>query len=389
MEFSDTPRERFLAAVKHEEVFPIPTDVMENIIYPGLESDLCRHLGLIQDDHEGVLVALNAHSRWGKPAYIGPPLEAAPIQPPSSFPAKKATRNIWGAWSGMNTYTDEIERPLADAETVSDIEAHAWPDPNWFDYGRIGWVFEESQKEYVPIAEWAARNGDYARIVGGFDPVFGRIMDLCGMQSGLTHIAARPDLIEAMTAHIAVFLEEYYRRIAQAGVGYIDFLAFGDDFAGQQGMLLGPESWRRYFLPVWRRLFAVAHQYGMKTLMHMCGAVRPVLGDLIDVGLDVYEVVQITTADMDAEGLKRDFGAHLTFYGGVDTQSLLPYGSPDQVRAEVRRLVDILGKGGGYILASQHLLMDDVPAENVLAMYYEACSYRRKTNETKQRRYIA
>jgi uroporphyrinogen decarboxylase len=370
------PRERFLTAVNHQEVFPIPTDVMENTLYPGLEAGLCQHFGLAGTDLEGLLKALNAHARWGKPAYIGPPLEEAPFQPPNPFPAKKATRSIWGSWSGMNTYTDEIERPLANAESIADIEAHSWPDPDWFDYGRIGWHFQDSPDDYLPVADWAAQHGDYVRIVGGFEPVFSRIMDLCGMQVGLTHMATRPDLVEAMTAHIGDFLEEYYRRIARAGQGYIDILAFGDDFAGQQGMLLSPGSWREFFLPLWRRLFAVAHQYEMKAMMHMCGAVRPVLADLIDVGLDIYEVVQVTTAGMDAAGLKHNFGRHLVFYGGVDTQSLLPNGSPEDVRDQVRRLIEILGEGGGYVLASQHLLMDDVPVENVLAMYDEAYTYR-------------
>jgi uroporphyrinogen decarboxylase len=114
----------------------------------------------------------------------------------------------------------------------------------------------------------------------------------------------------------------------------------------------------------------------MKALMHSYGAVRPVLGNLIDAGLDVFEVVQITADGMDPVGLKREFGAHLTFYGAVDSQKILPYGTPNDVRREVRRLVDTLGKRGRYILASMHLLMDDVPVENVLAMYDEARSYQ-------------
>ena len=200
-------------------------------------------------------------------------------------------------------------------------------------------------------------------------------MDICGMQRGLFLMGARPDLIHAMVGHIGEFLEEYYRRIAQAGRGYIDFLAFGDDFASQSGMMINPDHWRDYFLPLWKRLFAIAHDHDMKALMHSCGSIRPVLGDLIDAGLDVFDVVQVTAQGMEPEGLKRDFGAHVTFYGGVDTQHVLPMGTPDQVRQEVRRLIDTLGRGGRYILASMHLLMDDVPFENVLAMYDEARSY--------------
>ena len=274
----------------------------------------------------------------------------------------------------MNTYSDEIERPLRAIKTVADVDAHRWPDPRWFDYGRVGWLWHDPE-QYLSWSTWATRHSAYLRLAGGFDPVFSRIMDLCGMQAGLILMAARPDLIHALVDHIGEFLEEYYRRMAEAGQGYIDVLCFGDDFASQDRLLVSPRRWREYFLPLWKRLFAVAHRYGMRALLHSCGSVRAVLGDLIDAGLDIFEVVQVTAAGMSPAELKREFGAHLTFYGGMDTQHLMPHGGPDVVRAEVRRLVDTLGKGGRFILATSHLLMDDVPIGNVLGMYNEAETY--------------
>lgn len=370
-----TPRDRTLSAMRGREVYPVPVDVIENWIYPELERALARHFGLASDDHEAILRSLGAHTRWGKPAYIGPALEVAPVQPASSFPNRLATRSIWGSWAGMNTYSDEFERPLAGIESVTDVHVHRWPDPDWFDYGRIGW-FEESSEEYLPIATWRMTHPDHLRVIGGFDPVFSRIMDLCGMEQGLMLMAARPDLIHALVGHIGEFLEEYYRRTAAASEGFADVLAFGDDFAGQEGMLLSPRRWREYFLPLWRRLFGVAHRHGMAAALHSCGSVQAVLGDLVDAGLDILEVVQLSARGMDAAELKREYGAHLTFYGGMDVQRLLPMGSPAEVRAEVRRLATTLGRGGRFILANSHLLMDDVPTENVLAMYDEARIHR-------------
>ncbi len=363
-----------LACVAGQELYPVPTDVMENRIYPALEADLRQRFGLRDDDYEGLLQALGAHARWCKPRYVGPALEDAPFQPPCSFPAKKATRGIWGSWVGMNTHTDAIERPLAGIESAQDVHAHRWPDPDWFDYGMVAGYATDLDR-YYPIAAWAAMEADYARIAGSFDPLFCRITELCGMEQGMVLMAARPDLIHALVGHIGEFLEEYYRRVADAGRGYLDFLAFGDDFAGQGGMLISPRRWREYFLPTWRRLFGVAHAHGMKVLFHSCGSIRPVLGDLIDAGMDAYEVVQHTTAGMDPIELKRDFGADITFYGGVDTQELLPFGTPARVREEVRRMIDIFGRGGRFVLSSMHLLMDDVPAANVVAMYAEASTY--------------
>ena len=377
-----TPRERTLAVIDGEELFPVPFDLIMNFIHPRPEGGLCRHFGLADGDHEGLLAALGAHTRWGKPAYIGPPLEPAPFSIPSSFPNKAATRSIWGGWVGVNTYTDQFIRPLRDAETVADVEAHTWPNPDWSDYGRIGWL-EDSPQQYAPIGEWAAKRSQYLRIVGGFDPVFSRIMELCGMERGLLMLAANPPVIHALVAHIGEYMEQYYRRIAQAGRGYpassrgyIDVIAMGDDFAGQRGMLLHPDRWREYFLPLWKRLFTIPHQYGMKAQLHSCGAIRPVLGDLVDAGLDVFEVVQISATGMDPVELKREFGAHLTFYGTVDVQTVLPFGSAQEVRREVRRLIDVLARGGRFILANSHIVQEDVPVANVLAMFDEARSYR-------------
>ncbi|GEM_PF-300794 len=370
-----TPRDRALAAIGGQEQVSVPFDLMENLIHPVPEGGLLRHFGLAEGDHEGLLSALGVHTRWGKPAYIGPPLEPAPFSVPSSFPNKIVTRSIWGGWSGANSYTDELIRPLRDVETVADVEAHKWPNPDWFDYGRIGWL-EESPEQYAPVAEWAAQRSQYLRIVGGFDPIFSRIMELCGMQRGLLLLAANPPVIHAMVAHIGEYMEQYYRRIAQAGRGHIDAIAMGDDFAGQRGMLLHPRKWREYFLPLWEKLFAIPHQYGMKALLHSCGAVQSVLGDLIDAGLDIFEVVQLSAEGMDPVVLKREFGSHLVFYGTLDVQNILPFGTEERVRSEVRRLIDIFSKGGRFILANSHIVQEDVPAANVLAMFDEARSYR-------------
>jgi len=114
----------------------------------------------------------------------------------------------------------------------------------------------------------------------------------------------------------------------------------------------------------------------MKAALHSGGSVRAVIGDLIDIGLDILENVQTTCAGMDPAELKREFGHHITFYGGMDTQVVMPQCSVDEVRREVRRLIDILGENGHYIFTTSHYLMDDVSVENAVAMYEEANSYK-------------
>jgi uroporphyrinogen decarboxylase len=368
-----TARDRALSALSHREVYPVPVDLYENGVYPTLQASLCQHYGLDKDNIEGMMQRLGAAFRWVNPVYIGPPPEVDPTQAPG-YPHRVTYVNIWGTWSGPNSYSDLLLNPLAGAETVKDIHAHNWPDPDWFDYHHVGIPYQQPDTSQH-LESWAASQNEVIRVVGGWNPIASRVMDLFGMQKGLLNMALCPDLVEAAVAHIGEFLEEYYRRLASAARGYADILAFGDDFASQQAMLFSPDDYRRFFLPLTRRLFGIAHDHGLKAMFHSCGAIWPILGDLVDAGLDILDVVQVTARGMDARKLKRQFGQHLVFYGGMDVQYLMPTATPGQVRDEVRRLVDILGKDGGYVCTTCHFLMEDVPLANVVAMYEEATSY--------------
>jgi uroporphyrinogen decarboxylase len=365
------PRQRVLAAVRGEEVWPVPTDVFENGLHPRIRAGLQDHYHLDHEDFEALLRALGAEFRWAGARYVGPPLEEAPFEAEAQYPFAKIRRSMWGTWAGIETYSETFERPLSAVETVAEVDAYRWPDPDWLDFENIGW-----QGKVLTMAEWADQAADYARIVGGWNPVFCRVMELYGMDTGLLNLALRPDLIHATIARIGEYLEVYYQRLAASASGHADFLGFGDDFAGQQGMLLSPDQWREYFLPLWKRLFAIAHHHNLIPLMHMCGSVRPVLGDLIDAGLEVCEVMQITARGMDPAELKREFGQHLTFYGGIDTQHTLPFGTANDVRREVQERIDVMAKGGRYILSSIHFLTDNIPVQNVVAMVDEARTYQ-------------
>ena len=144
------------------------------------------------------------------------------------------------------------------------------------------------------------------------------------------------------------------KKSLDAAPGLIDIAYVGDDVASQMGMLFRPELWRRYFKSVYAKQFQIAKSRGVKVMFHICGACRDIIPDLIDIGLDILMPLQLSARGMDPVELKREFGNHLTFWGGVDVQSFLPYASPDEVRQEVRRLIDILGKEGGYVLSSSH-----------------------------------
>jgi uroporphyrinogen decarboxylase len=158
----------------------------------------------------------------------------------------------------------------------------------------------------------------------------------------------------------------------------VDVVFFGDDLASQLAPLFDPEIYRALIKPRHRRMVeAIKAKADVKVLYHSCGAVSRLIDELIDIGVDALNPVQVTAADMEPGSLKKRFGQRIAFWGGINTQEILPFGKPAAVRAEVRRVIDILGPGGGFVLNSVHNIQDDVPTENVVAMFDEAREYRR------------
>jgi uroporphyrinogen decarboxylase len=162
-------------------------------------------------------------------------------------------------------------------------------------------------------------------------------------------------------------LEGYLSAVGK----YIDIVLFSDDMGGQQAPLLSPQMYVEYLKPrhkiLWNRAKKLAN---VKTMLHCCGAVRPLLPHLIDLGLDSINPVQISCSGMDPAELKREYGKDIVFWGGgCDTRDVLPHGNPDQVRTHVKALMKTWSPGGGYVFQQVHNILADVPQENVIAMF--------------------
>jgi uroporphyrinogen decarboxylase len=196
------------------------------------------------------------------------------------------------------------------------------------------------------------------------------------MEETLVNFALKPHLIEAALSKIEEFIIGFCERMIEAARVKSEIFWFGDDFASAKGLIISPDYWRRFLKPVYRNVFALAKDRGMKVWFHSCGTFREVLPDLIDIGMDIWETVQVHLPGNDPKELKREYGKDITFYGGINSQNTLPYGSPEQVRAEVRERIEVLGKGGGYFCSSDHTIMPDVPFENVIALIDEAKNFR-------------
>ena len=202
-------------------------------------------------------------------------------------------------------------------------------------------------------------------------PLFITLCDLMGMDAALMNLLLAPAAVEAALSHIADISLEVQRRALEAYGDVLHQVRLWDDIADKRGLLFQPDLWRRLFLPHLARASELAKSHGLPVHYHCCGAMSDIIPDLIDIGVDVLEPCQLHLPGMDPERLKQDYGQHITFWGGVNTQQTLPFGAPDDVRREVRERVRVLGRAGGYVLSPDHSLMPDVPPENIEALYDE------------------
>jgi uroporphyrinogen decarboxylase len=182
----------------------------------------------------------------------------------------------------------------------------------------------------------------------------------------------RPAFAEALVNVAATFQVEVATRALCEASTFVDAVCLGDDIGTQQRPLLRPELYRRLIKPHHKRIVEAVKRFAKPVVYHTCGAVYPLIPDLIDVGIDALNPIQVSAAGMDTARLKREFGKHLTFWGGVDTQSVLSRGTPDDVRREVARRIDDLASGGGYVLCAVHNIQAEVPPANVVAMFEAA-----------------
>ncbi|GAG38087.1 unnamed protein product, partial [marine sediment metagenome] len=195
---------------------------------------------------------------------------------------------------------------------------------------------------------------------------------MCGMDKFMMDLALNPEFACCLMDHILDYLLEDTRRTLGAGNGNYTIYEYNDDIASQRGLLISPQMWRRYIKPRMAKVCDLIHSYGTKVRYHSCGSVYTIIPDLIEIGVDILSPVQPLAADMDPFRLKKEFGNNLAFHGAIDIQELLPKGSEQDVRNQVRRTIDMVGKDGGYILAGSHTIQADAPLENIIAMIDEA-----------------
>lgn len=192
--------------------------------------------------------------------------------------------------------------------------------------------------------------------------LFERAWTLRGMESLLMDFI----LNEAFVANLLDRILDYNLKVIDIAAQYpIDCIMFGDDWGQQNGLIMGPRLWQKYIRPRIAQMYERVKKHGLYVAQHSCGDNYPLFGVLIEMGLDIYNTFQPEIYDI--VKFKAEFGKDLTIYGGVSTQGILSQGTPEEVRSETKRMMDVLGKNGGYIVAPTHQITTDIPLENILA----------------------
>ena len=287
----------------------------------------------------------------------------------SVAPTRRQYQGLWGEryanvpyGDNIGTYPEAVFLPFAEIDDPAQLDGYPFPSADWYDY--------------ATIAEQAEGWADYAVFFGsaGHLDFMNGIARCRGVERVLFDVGSEDPVFMRLVEERFRFFYEVTERVLQAAGGRIDIVHCGEDLGTQRGPIISLRSFERLFEPFYAQYFQLVHRYGARVLMHSCGSVRHFSPKLIGLGLDILDVVQVAAAGMELEGLQRDFGA-LSFSGTMCVQSILPFGTVEDVEREVRRRLDLFADGG-LILGPTHAIQVFTPIDNIMAMYRTAGSLR-------------
>ncbi len=331
-----TPKARVLAALNFEQTDIVPYDV---ILEPEVEDKLTEYYGSCE---------------WEKRIQPHMTLVSYPVMGLPELLDDRRVRDEYGCvWDFSARPLHLVSSPLKEPSLYGyDFDAVQKTVLNSLDKGSADLIINENPHKFI-----------LGQLNFG---LWERSWTLRGFENALMDTVLNTAFYEELLDRI---LEMHLAMVDKLCQLPIDGVFFGDDWGDQRGVIIGPERWRKLFKPRTQRLYERAHQHGKWAITHCCGNVFEIIPDMIDMGLDVLESLQPEA--MDVYEIKRRYGNNLRLWGGLGTQQTLPFGSPQEVRNEIRRLIREMGKGGGYILAPAKPLMPEVPTENAVAVIEE------------------
>lgn len=268
-------------------------------------------------------------------------------------PEPALRKNLFGSvWRG-DRRPIHLEKAALDSPSLG---GYCFPDIDLF-------LTEQWEKD---VRKTLAQSPDTFNVLYPGFGLFERSWDLRGFENVLMDSASEPEFFADL---IAAINEEHLSKLIDRFLEFpIDGIFFGDDWGDQRGVILGPQRWREVLKPHYAKLYDKVKKAGKYVITHCCGSVVDIIDDMIEIGLDVLESVQPEARGMNPYELKARFGDRITFWGGLGSQSIVPFGRPEELRREIVKLNSVMRKGGGYILAGAKALQQETPTENAVAI---------------------
>lgn len=396
-------RERVLTALRHQEPDRVPID-LDGMRSTGIMAvaynRLKAHLGIVEGETKlydimqqlahpeppilerfGVDVLPLPRASWGldpaNPAWKPWALpDDSPALVPAGFDPVQSERGDWLVLDDKGhvaylmpaggLYFDQMYHPLAEATTIAEIEAFELPD---ISDEELVWLRRRARRLYETTGK---------AIMSEFGGnILEAAQNLRGWEQFMVDMAREPKLAQALAHKLADHYTANLPRYLDAVSDYVQIIQMGDDLGTQRGPQMSPRMYRQIIKPAHRQIYEYVKAHSdLYIFLHTCGSIYRLVPDLIEVGVDILNPVQISAAGMDPARLKREFGQDVVFWGGgADTQHVLPNATPEEVRQHVRELIEVFAPGGGYVFCQVHNIQANVPPENVVAMFETALKF--------------
>lgn len=327
-----TKRERMLNAIQHKDTGIVPYNIE---LTSEEEEKVCSYLGILKEQYfdwignHAEKVGYNIGGSYIKPGYF-----------------KDEYGVVWNR-SGLDKDIGIVDEVLI---KEYDLSSFKFPEPD----------VAEIEKATLKLLNNGRDSFKFGKIGLAY---YERAWSLRGMQDLLMDFMLEPEFVEELFEKIL----EYNMKVIDTALKYdIDGFYFGDDYGQQTGMIMSPDKWRKFIKPGLARMFERVKSAGKVVALHSCGNIIDIFGDLIEIGLDIYQTFQPEIYDL--KKVKEKYGNNLTFWGGISTQKMLPFLTPEELKTQVKEIMQIMSVNGGYIAAPTHQVPADVPAENIAAL---------------------
>jgi uroporphyrinogen decarboxylase len=349
---------RFSLAMAHKEPDRVPIDYWAT---PEVNAALLNHYGF--SSQEELLQHFDVDFRYiDGPQYIGPKFEIRADGAKEDHFGVPRRQVSYGEGEKSGKYSEVVEYPLEKFTSVDEIESYTkWPQADWFDYECV----RRQAKQARETGKVVVFMGDRLNRCSQLKPA----MYVRGVEQILVDIMINPEIAETIFRRITDFYVEYARRTLEAAEGNVDVFFTGDDFGTQENLFMSVGIWQKLLKKCFKRFIDVGHNFKCKVAHHSCGSVLPLISDLINCGLDILNPLQPEAVGMDYEKIKSQFGNDISFHGTISIQSTMPYGTPDDVRNEVKDRMKKIAPNGGFIFCTAHNIQTDTPLKNIEALF--------------------